>query len=804
MNTPGAETGTAPSLTRDDILRAGQEASPWQFIPLALQALQQAPQDILMELLLAAAFLRLGLRTVAAEHLENLQPKKEISEQVQNLKSAAATMPDDRITEEELEQTLNINLEELAQRGIDISADIPRWRTEIQEREYFRTNDGNITVRSKGSRAWISFRPDRQQAEAADLPHFKSDDHARKPYILEGIDPPWLLVRIYETTPLPDGFSPRITVVQKDAAELMRGLCLADLRHIISDPRTRWIIGSDAAERLRETLTNETGLVVQSYSLHMANVNDPIAPDINSIVLDITRLQADEHRRLEKDLRDRYENRDINYWLMRYRSEEPLRILIPVSRFSTFVRYSAEDMRDTFRRLGHDCRIITEPDDYSRLTTPSYFREILRFDPDMVMCINYTRYHMGESIPQNIPFVTWIQDRMAHLFDREAGRYMGQLDWVIGHPYRELHEIYDYPVKRMTAKPVVVNADKFSPDPLPDSVIEPYRCEVAYVSHRSEPPQKMHERLREIAAGNINIQNALDSLYPQLQDLCRQVGSINLDAEPYRLLIDELSMKGVSNPPRDLTASIRTFYLDPLTEQMVRHETLQWAAEICKERGWRFHIYGKGWDQHPDLAEFAQPVPKHGRELRAAYQGAKIHLHASARTNLHQRVLEGFSSGTMMLCRLIYAEAVRNFNEQRREMMQKVNPAYGHPVTRTLIWKAESYPPAAEAQNIIARLGIWEVTRPDLIPISTTLQEQFRKTLVSAGELNILTNMARPEEWMFRDKEDLQMKLERFIIRPRERKDLIRENQEKIQDRWTYEAFARDLLGIITRDLAAI
>ncbi|HEB60514.1 MAG TPA: glycosyltransferase family 1 protein, partial [Phycisphaeraceae bacterium] len=61
-----------------------------------------------------------------------------------------------------------------------------------------------------------------------------------------------------------------------------------------------------------------------------------------------------------------------------------------------------------------------------------------------------------------------------------------------------------------------------------------------------------------------------------------------------------------------------------------------------------------------------------------------------------------------------------------------------------------------------------------------------------------------PEEWIFRDKDDLQMKLERFITRPRERKDLIRENQEKIQERWTYEAFARDLLARITRDLAAI
>ena len=50
-----------------------------------------------------------------------------------------------------------------------------------------------------------------------------------------------------------------------------------------------------------------------------------------------------------------------------------------------------------------------------------YLRAFAEFEPDLVVLINYTREQMKGSIPEGVPFVTWVQDAMPHLFDARLG-----------------------------------------------------------------------------------------------------------------------------------------------------------------------------------------------------------------------------------------------------------------------------------------------------------------------------------------------------------------------------------------------
>ncbi|MCK4873046.1 MAG: hypothetical protein KAS72_10005 [Phycisphaerales bacterium] len=796
-------THAQPSaITRADVVKMGQTRPPWEFIPLAYLALAQYPQDCDVELLLVGALSKLHLRTAAREHLDRLRSNDESAEQVAKFDAALRSMRDDRVTASDLEQTLKTNLDALAERGADLAPHLDAWRARIGESELFTTNDGNIVKRQLADQRWIAFRPDRQQAEAAALPHLASDEGARKSYVLEGIDPPWLLRRVWETTPQDDGFSPHITIAQRDPVELMDGLCLADLTDIIADPRTQWFVGEQAGAHFREILGRNLGLVVETCHLRMRNVARPIEPSISRIVNDVTKEQREVHEELGSRVRAMYEHRDPMWWLDRYRSGESLRILIPVSRFSTFLRHSADDLVDALRRAGHEGRTVTEPDAHSHLTTPAYYRAVLEFEPDMVIAFNFARCHMNEAVPNNIPFVTWVQDRLPRLFDPDVGASMRALDFVVGHKYKELYEQFGYPVERMTEWPVPVNQHKLAGRRLSDSQLDPYRCELAYVSHRSEPPHIMHARLRLMAQDDDRLGQTLDDLFEQLKLICRDVsqrGIVNLYDEA---LMDCLAAQGVTDPHPRLVETIRTNYISPMTEQLVRHETLTWAIEICQRRGWRLHIYGNGWDKIDEYRNCARPALEHGTQLRAAYQAAITHLHSSARTNLHQRTLEGFSAGTLMLCRFIHAEATRYYRSHERAMTRFARPMYSHPEARWTVWDARAYPPITEARDLMERLGIWRFTKRHLIALSRGRQEILAKTPAASRETSIFAHLAHTEQWLFRNADELEDRLEWAIAYPDGRQDLIDDNRKRIRGVWTYDAFAHDLFSMVEQGLA--
>src|SRR5687768_12703831 len=78
MNAASAGVSAAPlgppsrRFSRDDIVKLGQAGRPWEFLPVVLQALAQAPEDAGLRVLCAANLAQLGLGTVAREHLAAL------------------------------------------------------------------------------------------------------------------------------------------------------------------------------------------------------------------------------------------------------------------------------------------------------------------------------------------------------------------------------------------------------------------------------------------------------------------------------------------------------------------------------------------------------------------------------------------------------------------------------------------------------------------------------------------------------------------------------------------------------------
>jgi hypothetical protein len=272
------------------------------------------------------------------------------------------------------------------------------------------------------------------------------------------------------------------------------------------------------------------------------------------------------------------------------------------------------------------------------------------FRPDIVVGINFAREPFGAAIPPGVPYVCWIQDAMDQLFDVRRGAKIGECDFVMGHTYPELFTVFKYPVERLIPAAMVASEIKFTPGAVSSDSQRAFKAELAMVSHHSETPRQVHERLgdKQGKAG----QNVLESLYPKVEEAVRGCGGFPVTLALKRAIAAVLlSVAGREGTDTEVNRLLRQ-YAQPVADRILRHETLSWAQHICDRRGWQLALYGLGWENHRTLARHARGLAAHGEMLRGAYQCAALNLHASITTAMHQRIMECFLSGGICATRM--------------------------------------------------------------------------------------------------------------------------------------------------------
>lgn len=652
-------------MTREEIIALARQGRHWEFVPLALRMLQIAPADHGMRLLAATSYARLGLRTPASEQLDRLPPALAGDASVLALRAALAAFTPDEIAPEERLARCDANIEALRARGIDLRSAREAWAAAHQREAWFVTRDGNIVRRSAGAgpdEAWIHFRNDRLEAENFPFPHLAEPGNPAKPSTIEGIFPPWILERLWRTTPRArDGYRTRISVVQESEAEALDALACTDLREIIADDRVEFFIGAGAGERYAEVLNARAHTRAVGPAVTLATVRRRATPGVSESIQRFAASQQAEHNRLQAEVADIYRDRDAAWWRARYANPgEPLRVLIPTCRYSTFVKHSSADLADAFRAAGWEARVLIEPDDTSHMSSLAYLRAISELRPDLVVLINYTRVGIGSFFPPTLPFICWLQDAMPHQFDPALAAKQGPFDFLAGYLHPELFTEFGFSRDRGAVFPVAVSPRKFHAGPVSSAERDRLACDIAYVSHQSETPEAMHARLvREAAAQEPLAARIFEDLRPVVTEIARECATRE-HMVALRKAAQEASRRVLgSDPPPGTVTLITRQYCYPLADRVIRHQTLAWAARIAERRGWSLNIHGRGWEAHPTLARHARGELAHDEELRASYQCAGVHLHASSSWLLHQRIMECALSGGLPLTRLKQSDLIQ-------------------------------------------------------------------------------------------------------------------------------------------------
>jgi hypothetical protein len=811
---PGPSSAVPSRLTRDQVLGLGRSASPWVFVPVALRALQVAPDDDAVRFLLAAHYARLHLRTAAAEQIEHLSPAARRDPGVAALAALVAQLPDDRLPADHRRRWGHDNLQVLVVRGCQPSLtteSLDAWRDRLAGEEAFRACDGNIVRRAADGRGapWIRFADDAGAARSLALPPPGPDGRCG-PWVVEGLDPPWFLQRVCRGSPRQaDGYWPRVTLVQADAGEFLDGLSLADLRAELAEERLRVFVGPSAASDLAADLDRRADTMIDGPSLVAAGVRRPVRPPIDRVIRDACGRQAQEECHLRQAVAEVYDGRDRAWWARRWAEAgagasgpDPLRVLIPTCRYSTFVRHAAADLARAMEAAGCRTRVLIEPDASSLLSTVAYLREMLDFQPDLVVLINYTRANLAGAIHPGVPCVCWIQDAMPHLFDEAVGRAQGPLDFVAGHLHAALFERFGFPADRAVPLPVTASAEKFHPGPVDPALRRRLECEVAMASHHSQTPAALHARLGAEAAATPAVPRIFERLFPRVVALAEESASRPLLAG----LRDAVAAAARETLGRDgddrLLALLLNQYALPIADRAIRHQALAWAAAVCRRRGWRLRIHGRGWEAHPTLAEFAAGELAHGEELRASYRSAAVHLHASANWVYHQRVMECALSGGLPLCRrkeddlgLLWLHAANGAVRSSTPYCCRLDGR------RTACYRVVDSPDLLRYHSLLQRLGHPHARTPVVALDPPTIDANRRWWAPIGFDTDGAWLLGDPAQVTFATEAELERAVERALASPRWRADVSGGIASRVRRRFTHDAAAGAILDLVRRGL---
>lgn len=675
---------SANGMSRADVIRLGREGSPAQFVPVALQALKVSPGDDAVRLLAASAAERWGLMTLARELWNGIDEKvralpevrRIVGEAVRGGSAAGDEVVVDEAVWEVIGRKLGVEVERLKRGG---------WGT------VYAASDGTRVWRTAEG-DWRGFGTTVSEAEAAAASLGEHASGFPPPVVVAGMEPGVLAAAVLKATARERlGYLVRVVIVEPDVAAVVAACaCVPALVEWMKEERVELFVGPGCVdafeakwmERLACTLPERVLSVRGELRTVVAGAIERLhSAQRAEVAWGVERVRAGEVRGVGREIR---------------------RALVLTSRYTTFVRHSVEGLVAALERAGVRTRVLMEPDAYSTLTGGAYLREVMEHPPDVVIGSNCSRAWFGDILPRNVPFVSWIQDAIPKLFDVGTAKAQGPFDVLVGYVFSELADQHGYDVARMHYAGMPIDGARFHRGAVASEDAARFRCDVAMVSHHSETPAAMLERLIAEIGKNDAMRTFMKRLVPVIEDAVRHANTDWPFSRLRRGIREEAERVG-GVPETLVTAILRQFAL-PLADRMLRHESLEWAAAIADERGLKLHLYGNGWERHPTLGRFAKGPLAHGEELRAAYACAKLNLHVSITTLVHQRVSECALAGGLCVARYHRdaisgprATAMLELIEREPDVVDEANGRIGYVVA--------DHPAAMRQYLLFTRLG---------------------------------------------------------------------------------------------------
>ena len=642
-------------LTRDQILNLYAQGRQAEFVDMATIALVELPADAELRLALVRALTEFGLLTRARATAEGFEPAIQAQPDFQQLvRQLSAPNNNGRADLRHFEARLQDQLHIIASEVPWVDRVRIAWDECLEQFELHVTRAGQHEVFDTTIQRWRPCFALHVPNESYDAIRRTVENRVVTPLIIEGVGlgqhvP--LFVRATRHTV--NTSSPYIFVVERNWHAWAIALALNDWSDALRDDRVVLCAGENAYDQLDLAIQARPSAPVPSSVIRPPSWQPASTDgDAQSRVAQLKAENDERVRNARAAAEAHYLGRDRVYWNRRFAAARggagpPLRVLAVTSRFTTVLQFATRDALRALEKAGCETRLFIEADDRSCVAPFDVLRALVDFDPDLLLLIDHTRATQAVWAIDNVPVLSWVQDRLPWLFDKDVGLALSELDFLMGHAKEELTQRYGYAVERFYSCNMATDVAMLTDDAAVDSP-EKYDCEVAFASHASETPDTFTQT-RLIECDNDATRAYVASI---AQELTRRfdAGVLNGAINFNRLLATVAEQSGL-RLRADIRDTLVAEFARPLAERLIRQQTMRWAAKWADATGARFHVYGRGWEQHPEFARFARGDIPHGPALGAAFRRAKVNLHAGCNHALHQRVLDGLSAGGFFLIR---------------------------------------------------------------------------------------------------------------------------------------------------------
>lgn len=619
----------------------------FRFVEQAYQVLRQAPQAGELASLTLRALVELGFGGPARELLQSRYDLDAEDSKVAALKEQVRSLPNGRVQWSQYADVFRKNVAALLRHQPDLehlAASLPKSLSGVH---LFRTVQGHFHIakqRPAGRlREWL---PNLTVEASVELPAHGQCGVSS----VIGLSLGPLIRRVCDLTHgLFLTYSHPVYLFEPDIIRLAAWLHCEDHSELLDDERVYLFVGSDAVERFGACLADEPGLAVPEIFVNQCGI-DSFTEQVRQAAQRVQTMREAELGRLVDDLESRYRDRGSAYWAEHFKP--PGRVLAVTSRHTTMLQYSARDTLQALERLGYEPHLLIEAKDHHQFSTIDMYRSILDLDPVMLFFLDHLRYE-NPHFPKSIPFLTWIQDSMANLLCRRAGESIGPFDFVCGYFVERCVKEFGYPEKRFASVDIPVSTRVFHDEPLDAQSQEIYGCDVSFVSNASTPIDRFYESITSTYPEAHR--PILDRVYPRVCEMLEQDEHKKPFDAVLAMVRSVATEVGASIDDRQLEF-IATNFAYRVFDWGRRQQSLEWVAAWARRTGRRLRIYGRGWEDHPTLAEFAAGPLEHGEALRRAHRGSKLALQLIPSGFRHQRSYELLASGTLPLTRYCHAD----------------------------------------------------------------------------------------------------------------------------------------------------
>jgi hypothetical protein len=378
----------------------------------------------------------------------------------------------------------------------------------------------------------------------------------------------------------------------------------------------------------------------------------------------------------------------------------------------------------------------------------------------------------------------WVQDRLPNIFSPVAGRAQSRLDFVVGYGRHECVHALGYPRSRFMPAPVGVNEARFAPPRLNAVEQRRFGCEVSFVSNCTVPADVLIRQ--EIDRTDApQVKGLLAGCFERFKAIYDAGDSVT-ELPRIKAIIDA-AMRDTGVQLED-TAPLIDLFVQRINNALFRHQSLSWLTELDVN----LHLWGNGWESHPQFARFAKGVAHNEQMLCSVYAGSAINLQVTPFGAAHQRLYDGLAAGGFFLLRHTDGEDAERIYRRIWRWCEGQGVGSGDELLR----RANT-----EISDLLNDIAV--ITGEHPVVDINRFYNGMAETASIGFTRTASTLWGEYDRVAFRGREQLHRLVARFLASPEERRHIAARMREKVLEHLTYRRITERLLKFMADDLSS-